>query len=147
MAPQVRKSRPEDKNPSISQAKAIAQDSSKELLNFSFKYFQDSVEKFPCVHDDSMYYPEVMRRLKALCTLKTQEIFSNRSSALRAHPITWRETSEKSFGIPAEDEIVDTPYQLSIGANEHGRLHGFFIYNTFYVVWLDKNHALYPKRK
>lgn len=75
--------------------------------------------------------------------MTVQELLSNRSDSLRAHPIEWSGTSENGFGIPKEDEIVDKPYQFSIGSNEHGRVHGFLISNTFYVVWLDKEHQLY----
>jgi hypothetical protein len=31
-------------------------------------------------------------------------------------------------------------------ANEYGRVHGFFLDEVFYVVWLDPDHKLYPTR-
>jgi len=74
------------------------------------------------------------------------EFTSNRSRTLRSHPIEWHNTSENGFGFPMEEQIVDVPYQFSLSANDKGRVHGFFILNTFYLVWLDKNHALYPDK-
>ncbi|NMG11911.1 hypothetical protein DP117_35700 [Brasilonema sp. UFV-L1] len=68
---------------------------------------------------------------------------SNRSSALRCHPIDWIDTTESCFGFPGEEQLVDTPYQFSISSNKHGRVHGFFIEEVFYIVWLDPNHKLY----
>jgi hypothetical protein len=59
------------------------------------------------------------------------------------HPIKWEDTSENKFGFPNEEQLVDTPYQFSISSNEHGRVHGFFIAEVFYIVWLDPNHLLY----
>ncbi|MCT7972974.1 hypothetical protein [Laspinema olomoucense] len=65
---------------------------------------------------------------------------------LRCHPLDWsdRRVTEKCFGIPNEEQLVDTPYQLfQLSANEYGRVHGFFIENISYIVWLDPNHNLY----
>ncbi len=73
-----------------------------------------------------------------------QELTSNRSRALRCYTIDWEDTSETCFGLPNEEQLVDTPYQITISANEHGRMHGFFIDEIFYIVWLDPEHRLYP---
>jgi hypothetical protein len=35
------------------------------------------------------------------------------------------------------------PHQFSLSSNKHGRVHGFFIDEVFYVVWLDADHLLY----
>jgi hypothetical protein len=57
--------------------------------------------------------------------------------------IDQHKVSENSFGIPGEEQLVDTPYQFSLTSNEHGRVHGFFVENIFFVVWLDPKHQLY----
>ena len=74
-----------------------------------------------------------------------QDLLKNRSKSLRCHPIDWKDTTEPyGFGIPNEEKIVlDPPYQFQISANEHGRVHGFFRDNVFYIVWLDPDHNLY----
>jgi hypothetical protein len=84
--------------------------------------------------------------LKALSSLTAQELLVNRSSSLRCHPIRWADTSENGFGIPNEEQLVDTPYQFSLSSNEYGRVHGFFIDEIFYIVWLDPDHQLYPRK-
>lgn len=77
--------------------------------------------------------------------MKAVDFLSNKGQGLRAHPIKWHETSEKCFDLPAEEQLVDTPYQFMLTSNEYGRVHGFFINTTrFYIVWLDKLHELYP---
>ncbi|WP_208420103.1 hypothetical protein [Paraflavitalea devenefica] len=139
----IRKSTPPIGNLSISQAKQLAEQKAKELINFSFKYLDGIHQKF-CYHPHSnTYFVEVLDRVKNLSALTKQELLSNRSPSLKAHPINWTDTTESCFGFPKETDIVDIPYQFSINRNEHGRVHGFFIYNTFYVVWLDKMHNLY----
>lgn len=131
------------KNQQLAETRSGFERSVKELVNFSFSYLEENHPKFPFRHEDVFYYMELLKRLKAVNTLKLQEVLSNRSNALRAHPIKWDQTTEPGFGLPAENTIAHDPYQLSIGANKHGRLHGFFVFNTFFVVWLDKHHALY----
>ncbi|QXE21583.1 hypothetical protein B6N60_00260 [Richelia sinica FACHB-800] len=42
-----------------------------------------------------------------------------------------------------EEQLVGQPYQFQLSSNEYGRVHGFFIENVFYIVWLDPDHLLY----
>ncbi len=113
-------------------------------LGFSFKYLQTHNKKFSIRDRDGNYLATFLERLRDLSTLTVQEVKMNRSQALRCHPIKWRETTEPNgFGIPNEKELVTIPYQFSLSTNEHGRVHGFFIENMFYIVWLDPDHNLY----
>jgi hypothetical protein len=115
-------------------------------ISFSFKYYHDSHNKFSCSEKEVIYWLTLLERLKALSSLSAQELLVNRSSTLRCHPIKWEETSERGFGLPNEEQLVDTPYQFSLSSNEHGRVHGFFINEIFYIVWLDPDHLLYPAK-
>jgi len=81
-----------------------------------------------------------------LSELKVIEILRNRSSSLRAHPIKWRETTEpRGFQHLNEQLQSETPYQIQISANAHGRVHGFFLEDTFFIVWFDPDHNLYTQ--
>ncbi|BAY33673.1 hypothetical protein NIES2107_55730 [Nostoc carneum NIES-2107] len=115
-------------------------------ISFSFKYYQDSNSKFSCSEKEVIYWLTLLERLKAISSLTAQELLVNRSSSLRCHPIRWEETSERGFGLPNEEQLVDTPYQFSLSSNEHGRVHGFFINEIFYIVWLDPYHLLYAEK-
>ncbi len=115
-------------------------------ISFSFKYYQDSNSKFSCSEKEVIYWLTLLDRLKALSSLTAQELLVNRSSTLRCHPIKWEDTSESGFSLPNEEQLVDTPYQFSLSSNEHGRVHGFFIDEIFYIVWLDRDHLLYPTK-
>jgi hypothetical protein len=141
----INKSVPEPANKSISEAKKAAEKRATELINFSFKYLDGTHDKFIYTAHDSSYFCEIIDRIKSLSSTTKQELLSSRSSALRFHPIDWAETSVNvGFNFPRHEEIVDVPYQFAVSANESGRVHGFFILNTFYIVWLDKEHNLYP---
>lgn len=115
-------------------------------IGFSFKYYQSDHDKFSVKGKEPTYWPTLIARLKELSSLSSQELRENRSRALRCHPITWKETSENGFGLPNEEQLVDIPYQFSISSNAYGRVHGFFIDEIFYIVWLDPRHLLYPKK-
>jgi hypothetical protein len=65
--------------------------------------------------------------------------------ATRCHSIDWDRTTEPNGYGHLTAQLRDCePYQLTISANEHGRVHGIMIDNVFYVVWVDPNHSLYP---
>ncbi|HYW17789.1 MAG TPA: hypothetical protein VE956_00505 [Nodularia sp. (in: cyanobacteria)] len=115
-------------------------------ISFSFKYYQDDHKKFFCTEKDVIYWRTLLDRLKALSSLTAQDLLINRSSSLRCHPIKWEDTSESGFGLPNEEQLVDTPYQFSLSSNKHGRVHGFFIDEIFYIVWLDPDHLLYSAK-
>ncbi len=114
------------------------------LLRFSFKFFDHSdkevcPERFP-----DGYTQTLMQRLRDLSSWTVQEFISNRSSALRAHPIEWNKTSRKDGFAHLNNEFGEMiAWQFSVSSNEHGRVHGLLIDDTFYIVWLDCNHVVY----
>jgi len=113
-------------------------------MSFSFRYFKDDNEKFSIRNRDATYLQALLLRLRDLSTLDAREIINNRSKSLRCHPIKWSDTTEPNgFGLPNEEQLANMPYQFQISSNEHGRVHGFFIENIFYIVWLDPDHNLY----
>jgi len=115
-------------------------------LCFSFKYLAKNHDKFSYSNKNSDYFSTLLAKLSDYSSLKRLELLSNRSSSIRCHPIEWIHTSEEGFGFKDEEQLVDTPYQLQLTSNRHGRIHGFFIEAVFYVVWLDPDHLLYPTR-
>lgn len=118
-----------------------------DLLSFSFKYLELDNQKFdlPCPRAKSGYLQEFLQRVKSYSSMKASEIQNARGKAIRCHPVSWDETSE-SDGFAGLDEQLQqlTPWQISIGTNTYGRVHGFFLDSTFYAVWIDHDHKLYP---
>lgn len=115
-------------------------------IRFSFKYLDCYHEKFCAPQNDPAYFLKLNDRLKHLSSMTAVEFQTKPSKALRNHSFNFGDCkiSEDSFGIPNEEQIVDKPWQFGITANAYGRIHGFFIMNTFYVVWLDPEHKLCP---
>jgi hypothetical protein len=116
---------------------------SPEGISFSFKYYDPNHDKFNCNEKSGFYWQALANRLKDLSALTAPELRQSGNKTLRFHSIDWARVSEINFGLKGEEQLVDIPYQFSISANEHGRVHGFFIGEVFYIVWLDPEHLLY----
>jgi hypothetical protein len=114
------------------------------IVRFSFKYTQKDHSKFCYNTQPSSYFCRLLEKLVSYSTMTPDEL---RRNGLRSHKIDWEDVTEKRFGIPQEDEIVDMPWQFALEQNSYGRIHGFFISSTFYVVWLDPTHALYASAR
>lgn len=140
---------PKEKYPR-KQGKRIYEDeinSSGDLISFSLKHFDNSNEKFSLSSKKAQYFVKVFERLKGISSMKYIELLQNRSSALKAHPIKWEDTSETDGFQHLHSQLQDiTPYQFEISKNEHGRIHGFIIDSVFYIVWFDPEHRLYSKK-
>ncbi|SDD75313.1 hypothetical protein SAMN04487996_102113 [Dyadobacter soli] len=114
-----------------------------DLVKLSFKYLDVEHEVFIFQNKETAYFNSLIHRLKHICCLKCKELKYPTVKALRNHFIRWGDTSQKCFGLPNEEQLVEQPFQFSVSANEHGRVIGFFIETTFYVVWLDVEHRTY----
>lgn len=115
-------------------------------ISFSFKYLDTNNRKFSGAGEDRNYWMTLLERLRDLSSCTAGELRQARNKTLRCHSIDWNDkrVSENRFGIPGEEQLVDVPYQFSLSSNQHGRVHGFFIEDVFFVVWLDPEHQLYP---
>lgn len=114
-------------------------------LRFSFKLFDASdAETCPGTFADG-YVQALMDRLKSLSSWTVGEFLTPKGKAVRNHVITWADTA-KPDGFPGLNEQLQAypAHQFSVSANERGRVHGLLIDDTFHIVWLDQNHAVYP---
>jgi hypothetical protein len=112
-------------------------------ISFSFHFLNHGHDKFNANSKKAPYFIKLIERLKNISGIEKSQLITYSNKALRCHLIKWERTTEKGFGIPNEDVIVEEPMQFNISVNEHGRIHGFFIGNVFYIVWLDPDHKLY----
>lgn len=114
-------------------------------LRFSFKFFDDSdTELCPPLFGE-LYTQILMKRLKDLSAWTVQEFMNCSSKSLRIHIHDWGSTSRpKGFNhLPTHLQALHG-WQFQLSANEHGRIHGIIIDHTFFVIWLDRDHKLYP---
>lgn len=114
-------------------------------LKFSFQLFDGTdAELCPPTFRDG-YVQSLMARLKAISSWTVSEFVTPKGKSARNHTITWEETARpKGFCHLPDQYEAYTAFQFAVSANEHGRVHGLLIDDTFHVVWLDHDHRLYP---
>lgn len=116
------------------------------LVRFSFKYHKRT-EKFNLDSKDEKYQSKYLRvlleRLQEYCTNPAHDLMCKRSHATRCKRINFEKSTESCFGIKGEEQLVDHPFELNMSTDKYGRIHGFFIDDTFFVVWLDPDHKLF----
>jgi hypothetical protein len=116
---------------------------SSDLIKFSFKYLAYS-DKFSLNKADNNYIIKLMERLKNVSSIAISDFRNNKSKALRAHMHDWRRTTEKDGFNCLNDQLKQCEaWQFQLSSNEHGRVHGILLDETFYIVWFDLDHALY----
>ncbi len=116
-----------------------------EYMRFSFRYFDGSDEEMCPRRFDEGYTRTLVERLRDISSMTIREFISTKGKALRAHTHDWSQTSRPNGFDHLNEQLRALPgWQFQLTANAHGRVHGFIIDNTFYVVWLDRDHALYP---
>ena len=117
-----------------------------EFLRFSFRYLDMSHPQFDVRTRGAEYFRLLLSRLKELSALRAAEFRTSGPSMLRIHRIRFEDSrvAMESFGVPGRSDVDALGWQFALSANEHGRVHGFLVEDTFYVRWLDPDHNLYP---
>lgn len=120
-----------------------------EVIRFSFKYLDlISNEKFGIHRRGQGYLAKLLERLRDLSGITDGDSRTSRSSAPRAHEIDWSRTSEPAGFRHLNPQLREIKaWQFEITSNAHGRVHGFLIGDTFFTVWIDPAHQLYPGRR
>jgi len=115
-----------------------------EKVCFNFKDLYRNHSKFR--YDDKLppYFCKLLERLKDLSTMTREELIGSRSKSIRFNSIDFRLPSVSEDGFGLSEDANDSAFEFSLSANEHGRVHGYFIANIFYIVWLDPEHRLCP---
>lgn len=111
-------------------------------ISFSLKYWENT-EDFNYNDKDKHYFMSLIDRIKCLCGISVTEFRTTRNASIRIHPIKWEETSRRGFGMRNPELNDSDAWQFSVSRNAHGRVHGFFIADVFYIRWFDPDHNLF----
>jgi len=118
-----------------------------DTLKFSFKHLDFTNPKFHIKECKQAYFYVLIERLKHISGLRESELRNNHSDGLRSHPIKWDKTTEPK-GFKLKGQLKDCiGWQFELTSNKYGRVHGFLLNGTFYVVWFDPEHKLYAPKK
>lgn len=113
-------------------------------LLFSFKHLDLGNGKFSMEDCTSSFWRSLAIQLQRYSQLTVQDFLDMNNNDHR-HMIDWSETTEPTgFAHLDTDQIgYSEPWQF--GIDSRGRVSGLLIEPTFYIIWLDPNHALYPR--
>lgn len=115
-----------------------------DLLRFSFKFFDGADEALCPRAFPNGYTRTLMERLRDLSGWTVNQFESRYNKAVRNHKHDWQKTKRPNGFSNLNEQFQAYPgWQFQLSANEHGRVHGLIIDNTFYVIWLDVDHNLY----
>ena len=116
-----------------------------DTLQFSFKHLDLTNQKYSVDSCCAVFWAALARKLCEYSTW-TVDQFSDQNHADHRHVIDFSETTETGFWHLDTDQLAyEEPWQFQVG-NEGWRIAGFILNGTFYIVWLDYNHALYADR-
>ncbi len=150
--------------------KSLAEDSyrqiSNEKLRISFKFVDWESEEFFLHGLSKKYYELLFDAFNDIQTSTADDIKQQTHPRLMPKFINWKGDStitKSSFPDKIKDslrpqcgndenelqkqyeEMSRDSFELRV-AKDYGRIHGFIFDNTFYIVWFDPAHNLFPGR-
>lgn len=117
-------------------------------ISFNFRRLQNIADKFDYQNRESSYFNCLINRLCEISKMSRKEmtvINKGCHKGLRCHKIDFKQKRvlANGFGIPSNEELDEDAWQFSLSGNKNGRIHGYFVGNIFFIVWLDPKHNLY----
>lgn len=122
-----------------------------EKIIFSFRFFDREHELFNMGSMEkrsipicSEWFITLLDTLKSVSNITVNELKSQRQH-YDYHEHDWNNLKTKyNFDDDFLEQVECVQFRLSASS---GRVHGFVIGNTFYIVWLDPHHNLYPDER
>jgi len=114
------------------------------VMTFSFKFFDEKDEDVCPASFHETYTQALMLRLRVLSSWPGEKFRGKMENNIRNHRIAWEDTARAGFSRVSAEHKDTQAWQFAVEEHKHGRVHGFFIGDTFYIIWLDSCHALYP---
>ncbi|WP_109485033.1 hypothetical protein [Occallatibacter savannae] len=119
-------------------------------IRFSLEYLDLNHTRFPLEQCSKEFHDALLRKILEYQTFTVDQFTqSDPRAGIRRHPIYFPETQEpEGFNVdPTQVELwTDSAWQFGLpipdGQDDLWRVHGFLAEETFYIVWLDPNHAL-----
>lgn len=124
---------------------AVAHKATSVKVDVSFKFLDLKTDGFFVHGIDQKYYEKLFEAFNRISEHTVDEIKTRTASGLTPKPINWdyEHITQKGFPASVPKNISDCAFEIRV-TKELGRVHGFIFNNTFYVVWIDPAHNLFP---
>lgn len=109
-------------------------------IKISFEVFTRKVESFNLGSATSEWYISLIDTLNHLTSITKKQLFNEFHNKYDPHNYGGKLNYEDE--LLTNEQIRDEAYQLRISKGG-GRIHGFFVGNTYYIRFLDNEHNMY----
>lgn len=115
-----------------------------EKIKFSFEFYDLSREDYCISHWQQAQIKEAIKRLRDI-NCKTFNKLRAQHRVLHFGEVYWEKTIEKNgFPDPRVKNMNAFHFAL-LGVNSQlARVYGAYSKGTFYIVWFDLNHSIWP---
>ena len=119
-------------------------------LSFSFEYYDISKDSIFCLSIwEREEIKQTLSRLKDICSKTFNELRVGRG-VYHFNPVIWEKTIyPQGFPPPIESLNELEPFHFAILGvnNQQARVFGAYAQSTFYIVWFDYDHSIWPVSK
>jgi hypothetical protein len=118
-------------------------------LRFSFEFYDAGGARYCLSRFDSDQVRLALVRLKEVNQNTLQELQDKRR-VLHFHDVRWEDTAEKKgFPVEVPDDLVPFQFALLGINNQRARVFGGLAASTltFYIVWFDLDHEVWPSTR
>jgi hypothetical protein len=120
-------------------------------VRFSFKHLDLNNQKFLPSECRAEYFVKLFETLRRFSNWTIGDFIDQHNTEHR-HTIDFDQTSEPDGfqripGLDADQFGYYEGWQFGVHLEDRGnrwRAHGILIDDTFYIIWLDEHHRLYP---
>lgn len=113
---------------------------------FSFRFYHKEHKKFTFEQFNLKDFKHFVQMMHKISQHRWSEIFTSLRSYFHIHEVDWDETSAKQGFAHLPPELRGYPV-IQFELFEECRVFGFFnADNVFKIVWVDRNHEIYPAR-
>lgn len=109
-------------------------------IKISFEVFSREIDMFNLGSADQEWFISLLDTIKLLTSITKKQLFYEYKDKFKPHHYGGKINYKDDYLL--NDQIYDEAYQLRINKSQ-GRIHGFFVGNTYYIRFLDKNHNMY----
>src|SRR3990170_8870899 len=116
-------------------------------IKFSFEFYDSDYSEYCLSTWKSDQISSALKRMKEV-NGKTFNELQRDNQVYHFHSVPWEETNKKN-GFPNDKVNELEAFQIAlIGINgQKARLFGGYAQNTFYIVWFDLEHKIWPSFK
>lgn len=113
-------------------------------LRFSFEYYDKTSNEYCLSCWDQQQIRNTLLQLQDICTKSFKDLL-NESRVRHFSQVDWKQTTKKD-GFP-DKRVNNLPafHFALLGVNKQlARVFGAYSEGTFYIVWFDLNHDIWP---